>query len=245
LRRQLDALKQRMDAVELLQLMKRRYKYEELSQKTKLPVVVLNRYVCGRVLPGAERAKDIIKSLKEGLDIKNELKERIRFDESGYLDNTKILNDILLMKRIAKTVKDAFSEIEINKVITAAVDGIPVAVPIAQEFGCDLLIAKKEREVGVPKFLEETYAPSGFTMSLYIPSEMIRKADNVLIVDDVLRSGETQRALIRLVKKRKTNVAGIFVLISIGKEGIEAIRKEVDSPMKILLELPEPKSVRY
>jgi adenine phosphoribosyltransferase len=233
-----------MDAVELLQLMKRRYKYEELSQKTKLPVVILNRYVCGRVLPGAERAKDIIKLLEGGLDIKNELKERIRF-ESGYLDNTKILNDILLMKRIAKTVKDAFGEIEVNKVITAAVDGIPVAVPIAQEFGCDLLIAKKEREVGVSKFLEETYAPSGFTMSLYIPSEMIRKADNVLIVDDVLRSGETQRALIRLVKKRKAKVAGIFVLISIGKGGIEAMRKEVDSPMKILLELPGPKSVRY
>ncbi|MDI6884128.1 MAG: adenine phosphoribosyltransferase [Hadesarchaea archaeon] len=193
---QLDSIKQRMEAVDLLRLMKAKYKYDELSSKTKLPVVVLNRYIRGRVLPSAKRARWLIKFLGSEFNVKNELRNRIEFDEEGYLDNTRILGDVLFVKKIANMAKGMFGEITVDKVITAAVDGISIAVPIAQEFKSDLVIAKKEREVGVGDLIEETYVPSfsGVVMSLYIPSRAIHKRENILIVDDIIRSGETPSA---------------------------------------------------
>ena len=53
-------------------------------------------------------------------------------------------------------------------------------------------------------------------MSFYIPRGIIRRGDSVLIVDDVIKSGETENAMINLVYKARGEVAGIYALIAIG-----------------------------
>jgi adenine phosphoribosyltransferase len=121
--------------------------------------------------------------------------------------------------------------------MTAAVDGIPMATLVANILNVDLVIAKKEKEVGVENFLEEVYIPkdSAVMMSFYIPKKAIKRGDSVLIVDDVIRSGETQRALINLVEKAKAEVAGIFSIIVVGDEWRKKV--ELDCPFETILEL--------
>ncbi len=213
--------------------------YEELSKVTNLPITVLNRYIRGHVLPSIERAHKLNKLLSKRIKLEELVKERLKFDERGYFDNTKLLGDTGLLRLIARTVASNFHG-GYTKVMTAAADGIPIATHIANEFGIDLVIAKKMREVGVRRFIEETFVPSysGVLTSLYIPDGSISSSDKVLIVDDVVRSGETQRAMIDLVKKAGGMVEGVFILVGVG----DAWKNEVKLPegkIEVLLKLPD------
>jgi len=112
--------------------------------------------------------------------------------------------------------------------------------------GVNLVIAKNTKEVGVPSFLEETYIlnNSGVTMTLYIPKDSIRRRDSVLIVDDMIKSGDTQAALINLVHKAKAEVCGLFSLIAIGDQWKERMNIPKNAHVEIILRLNESTSRR-
>ena len=219
-----ESMKLRIRSIEYLKMLKRDHTYAELSRMLQLPTTVLNRYIMGRVLPNEERAKEFIADFKKRYNVENEIRKRIKYDKQGYFDNSTILYDTLLLREIAEQVAERFFKAE--KVLTSETDGIPVACSIAARLGVDAVYARKKREVGVTHYIEETYVPSssGTLMSLYLPRGAIQKNEKVLIVDDVLRSGETQRALIHLAEKSGAFIYGIFVLISIGNT--ELIGKE-------------------
>jgi adenine phosphoribosyltransferase len=102
-----------------------------------------------------------------------------------------------------------------------------------------LVIAKKDKEIGVKAFIEETFIPSGLAIifSLYIPRCIIRRGDSVLIVDDVIKSGDTQRALINLVHKSRAEVAGIYALIAIGDLWKDKLSEPSSFPVEVLLKI--------
>lgn len=230
-----EDLKFRLMTSELLRSAKRRYTYRELSTKTGLPVTVLSRYAKGHVLPNTERARQLWKILRRlvGLDV--ELNRRIKFNEEGYFDNTWIIGDFSILKQAANHALAKFAGRRVTTVLTAAVDGIPLATMVANSLGINLLIAKKSKEAGISAFLEETYVlrDSGVTMTLYLPKGALKRRDSVLIVDDVMRTGETQAALINLIRQAKAEVSGIFSLIAIGDEW----QKRIDLPDKSQVEV--------
>jgi len=225
----LHDLKFRLMTIELLRTAKKSYTYRDLSSRTNLPVTVLSRYVKGHVLPSTKRAKNIWSVLENIVNLAQELQRRIKFDDLGYFDNTTIVTDIALLSQAAQSAMSRFAGKRITKILTAAVDGIPLATEVASALGVDLIIAKKTKEVGVQQFVEETLIPenSAVVMSLYIPKGVIKRRDSVLIVDDIIRSGETERALVNLVLKSKADVAGVYALVAIGdkwKQAIEPLR---------------------
>ena len=237
-----EDLKFRLMTIELLRTAKKRYTYRELSTKTGLPVTVLSRYAKGHVLPNMERAQQIWKILGKLVGLEEELRRRIQFNEKGFFDNTWIIGDFNVLRQASNRALAKFAGKRVTKVLTAAVDGIPLATMVANALGINLVIAKRSKEVGVPAFFEETYVlgSSGVTMTLYIPRGALRRRDSVLIVDDVIESGETQAALISLVEKAKAEVSGVYSLIAIGNKWKRAINLPKDSPVEVVLQL-EPK----
>ena len=215
-----ESMKLRIYSVECLKMMKRNHTYAELSQMLDLPITVLNRYIMGKVLPNEERARMFVSEFRTRYSLKEEIKKRIKCDTEGYFDNSPILCDTLLLREIAEQVAEHFPQTE--KVLTSETDGIPVACAIAARFGVDAVYARKNKEVGITDYIEETYIPSssGNLMSLYLPKNVIQKNEKVLIADDVLRSGETQKALIKLAEKSGAFIYGLFVIISIGDAGL-------------------------
>lgn len=239
----LSDLKFRMMTIELLKTAKKQYTYRELSNKTKLPVTVLSRYVKGHVLPSSSRARELWKILEKIVGLEEELRRRIKFNEMGYFNNTSIISDIALLQQASQYVFSRFAGRRITKVLTAAVDGIPLATIISEALGVDLVIAKNSKEIGVRNFYEESYIPgnSALIMSLYMPRGLIRRSDSVLIVDDVVKTGETHRALVSLVAKSRAEVAGIFVLIAIGNVWKEKLRDIDHFPVEVVLTVKSTK----
>jgi len=178
--------------------------------------------------------------------LKTEICKRIRFNDEGYFDNTLIAGDVNLLRQTANHALAEFAGKRITKILTAAVDGIPLATMTASSLGVNLVIAKCSKEVGVPSFLEETYVlgSSGVTRTLYVPKDAIKRGDSILVVDDIIRSGDTQDALINLVNKARAELAGIFALITIGDTWQKTMNIPKDCPVEVLTKLELPKRAK-
>jgi len=232
-----DKLKQKMFAIEILQILKQTRTYEELSKIFGLPVPVLSRYINGHVLPNQKKTKAIIREFKKKF-LTEEMKKIIKLDEAGHFDHTKILFNSVLLKHIAKIAVEEFNFVKVDKIVTAATDGIPIGVFVGNELSVNTVYAKKEKDVGVKEFIEERVVieRSGISFSLYVPSNSIRKGENILIVDDAIRSGRTPQALVKIIEKSGANVVGIFSMISIG-EGVKKLQNEYAFPIKCFLKI--------
>jgi adenine/guanine phosphoribosyltransferase-like PRPP-binding protein len=237
-----EDLKLRLMTIELLRTAKKQYTYRKLSEKTGLPVTVLSRYAKGHVLPNAARARQLWRTLTKMVGLEVELHRRIVFNTDGYFDNTKIIGDYNILRQAAHHALASFAGKRVTKVLTAAVDGIPLATMIASNMGINLVIAKWGKEVGVPSFLEETYvlSGSGVTVTFYVPKDAIRKRDSVLIVDDMIKTGETQAALVNIVRKAKAEVSGVFSLIAVGDDWQKHLNLPKDCPVEIVARVKLP-----
>jgi len=234
-----EDLKFRLVTVELLRTAKKRYTYRQLSEETNLPVTVLSRYAKGHVLPNSERARELWTTLSKMVGLGTELHRRIKFNSDGYFDNTSIVGDINILRQAANYALAKFAGRRVTKVLTAAVDGVPLATMVANCLGVDLVVAKPNKEVGVPSFLEETYVlnNSGVTMTLYMPKGRIKRRDSVLVVDDTIKSGDTQAALVELVYKARAELSGVFSMIAMGNAWDKKLGLPGNCPVEILLRL--------
>jgi len=234
-----ENLKLRLTTIELLRTAKKQYTYRDLSSKTGLPVTVLSRYAKGHVLPNTERARLLWKTLTKMVGLQVELRRRIQFNEEGYFNNTEIIGDYNILRQAAHHAMAVFAGKRVTKVLTAAVDGIPLSTMVANSLGVNVVIAKLNKEVGVPAFLEETFVlkDSGVTQTFYVPRDVLKKRDSVLIVDDMIKTGETQAALVSIVHKAKAEVSGIYSLIAVGDAWQKKLTLPKDCPVEVVTKL--------
>lgn len=235
----LEKVKIQLLAVERLRALKKLYSYRELAKRLNVPETVLCRYVRGNLLPGYDSAVNLLRLMSKmgGLDLL--IRSHIRKDEAGYLDLTSLIGDPYMLKVAADEAYISFGNRGVTKVLTAAVNGIPLATMVSYVFGVPLVIAKRTKDVGVKKFIEETFIPLGSPMqeTFYIPKDAISKEDRVLIVDDLARSGRTLRALVNMVKKTESEIAGIFIMLAIGEEWLLRLEDIPKERIKVLAKI--------
>ncbi|ARS90689.1 phosphoribosyltransferase family protein [Natrarchaeobaculum aegyptiacum] len=222
-------------AVDVLRMRKETRTYDELAAETGLPAGDLNRYVNGHVLPGTDRAREIVEDLGRSA-LTDELEARIRVDEEGYVDTTGTVFDQPLLDLAAPVVANAFDFERPDVVLTAATDGITVAAALASYYGTRCVFAKKRKETAVEEFIEaRERLESGIQLTYYLPTSAIDPGSTVLVVDDLIRSGETQELLLDIVEAADAEVGGVFALISAGDDGIERARDRTNAPVGALV----------
>lgn len=223
----LDSLKFRLGVLEYLAAIKREHSYLELEPILGMKPSVLSRYVKGRVIPTEARAKAILATLAKAYPLERVFLDNIT-SEAGMIDNSRLVGNTPVLKMAAIQAAAVFLEKGVDKVLTMASDGIPYATLVADALGTRLAIAKKEREKGVRRFVnsEVPVGDSGFVVSAYLPADMLKKGENCLIVDDIVRSGETQQALTLLAKKAGCRIAGYSFLIAISERWRDFLSEE-------------------
>jgi adenine phosphoribosyltransferase len=222
-------------AVTVLRTLKRTRTYDELAAETGLAANDLNRYVNGHVLPGADRAREIVEGVGHEL-VTTELERRIRTDSEGYVDNTRVLSDPGLLALVPPVARETLGFEAPEVVLTAATDGITLATGMAEQFGARVAYAKKSRETAVESFLEaRRRLDSGIELAYYLPAETLASGTRVLVVDDLIRSGETQELLLDIAAQAGARVCGVFALFAAGEEGLDRVRDRVDAPVGALV----------
>jgi len=235
----LTTLKSREYAVELLALLKKKYGYRKLSQLLGLPAPVISRYVNGRVLPSFSRSEKIISLFKEHV-LTQLVSSALTKLNNGVYDVNNLITDTTVQRLIARVVFNEFSYVNVQKILTVATNGIPIAVHVANEFNTHLVIAKKSREVSSEDYVEHKIVRAPTLVEyLYIPKRALKRGEHVLIVDDIVRTGATIYSLAGIAEKAGTRVVGVFVVASVG-ESVENLRERlgVSYPIKSLINLP-------
>lgn len=238
-------LRYRMMITDLLRVASESQTYQELSKHLGLSPPILSRYMRGHVLPSFERAQELYEKLMEITNIKEALKRRITFDEDGYIDNTPLVSEMTWLKIASNYALEKFAGSRVTKVLTSAVDGVPVATLVANLLEVNLVVAKERKEVGISEYIEGTYVLRGSALkrTLYVPKASLRKKDSILIIDDVIRTGEKLRCLIDMVEEQKAEVAGIYIIVAIGDEWRESLKGEMAQyPFEVFLELKKPQN---
>jgi adenine phosphoribosyltransferase len=223
-----------LQAVAVLRMLKETRTYDELADLTDLPAGDLNRYVNGHVLPGVERARQVVEGVgREALA--TELEARVTFDDEGYVDNSGVVFDQSFLDLVAPVAANAFGFERPEVVLTAATDGITLGAAMASYFDARLAYAKKSKETAVEEFIESRQRlASGIELTYYLPAAALSPKQSVLVVDDLIRSGETQELLLDIAAQADAEVVGVFTLIAAGDEGMAAARDLTDAPIAAL-----------
>lgn len=239
-------VKSRISSVELLSTLKKNYSYKELSAILGLSAPILSRYVRGHVLPSPSRSDKFVAVFREKL-LKKMVTDNIRTTGDGVFDLTRVVLDVGLLKQIAKVVYSEFGPSHVQRVLTMEVDGVPLAVEIADEFNVGVAIAKTERDLAAEEFYEQrlVYSPDSVRY-LYLPKSSLKKGEHVLIVDDLIRSGVTLDALVRLAERARARPVGIFTIASM-EQSLSKLkeRMKLNCPIETLVNLEPPKKQPY
>jgi adenine/guanine phosphoribosyltransferase-like PRPP-binding protein len=217
---------ERYICISALKLVKKNLKYSDLQEVLGISAPVLWRYIAGVVRPTKERASEILRTLIEKGVLRRVITKRLKLVDGDVVNMYSLVysTDILWLASIEAYYH--FKDQQLDVALTTEVDGIPVGLAIASMLDLDLVVAKRRKELGFSEFYEETYLsrdpPS--LVTLYVPRESLKKGSRVLIVDDLLRSGRTLKALINIVKQAKAEVAGIFSLVAVRNEWRDIIK---------------------
>jgi xanthine phosphoribosyltransferase len=146
--------------------------------------------------------------LKEGRNLGN-----------GILKIDSILNhqlDPQLMQGMGKEMALLFAGIHIDRILTAEISGIAPALMTAIELNVPLVYARKKQPITMrgPIYMEA--APShtkGGMVELLVSGEFLKAGENVLIIDDFLATGETLKALGRMVQAADAKLVGVGVVV--------------------------------
>ncbi|MBS3133089.1 hypothetical protein J4470_03085 [Candidatus Woesearchaeota archaeon] len=206
----LEETKIKLLAVDCLQAMKQQKTFRKLSRELSLPAGVLNRYINGYVLPKKDRAEHLINFFIKNYLLK--IIEASKIKGSKYIVTADILSQPFLLNVIAyKAVRELSKKVSI--VLTAAVDGIPLAQATANLLGVKFVYAKLTQEFAFSDhYASKSSGKKPISSPFYLPKSLLRKNDNVLIVDDVIRAGTTFDALTSICSQARASIAGIFAM---------------------------------
>ena len=148
------------------------------------------------------------------------LKETIRnipdFPKPGILfrDITTLLNDKTAFKYAIDELAKKFKGKKIDKVVAVEARGFIFGAAIAHRLGAGFVPVRKKGKLPW-KTNSATYELEYGTDTLQMHNDAINPKDRILIVDDLLATGGTAKAVIDLIKQLKGKVVGIAFLIEL------------------------------
>lgn len=138
--------------------------------------------------------------------------------------------DCGFLAEVGKEFHRLYKDEGINKILTIEASGIAIGAMVAQEFGCPLVFAKKNKTKNIAGDVYTAQVESfthGTTYNIMVSKRFLNPGDKVLIVDDFLAIGNALKGLISLVKESGAELVGCGTVIEKGyQHGGDELRAE-------------------
>jgi adenine phosphoribosyltransferase len=131
-----------------------------------------------------------------------------------FRDITPLLKDPAGFKGLIDLFVDGARELKVDYVVGIEARGYMIGAPLAYALGAGFVPVRKPGKLPGTKFREE-YALEYGTNALEIHDDAVGHGQRVLIVDDLLATGGTIAATLRLLEKLGAEVVGVAVLIEL------------------------------
>ncbi len=148
------------------------------------------------------------------------LKGRIRdvpdFPSPGivFRDITPLLGDPEALRFTVDALADSFAGRRVDKVVGIEARGFILAAPVAYRLGAGFVPVRKPGKLPWRTEAQEYALEYGFD-GLEVHADALLAGDEVLVVDDVIATGGTAEATIRLIERLGGTVAGLAFAVEL------------------------------
>jgi adenine phosphoribosyltransferase len=132
-----------------------------------------------------------------------------------FKDITPLLADAAAFRTAVDGISERFESAGVDRVLGVEARGFIMAAPIAYRFGAGFTPVRKAGKLPWQVEAEE-YALEYGTDLLEIHKDAVAAGDRVLVVDDVLATGGTAAATVRLVERLGGRVVGLGFVLELG-----------------------------
>lgn len=153
-----------------------------------------------------------------------------------FQDITTLLKDAACLKELLDRLYDHYKDKGITKVIGIESRGYILGAALAARLGAGFVMARKPGKLPAP-VISESYAKEYGKDSIEIHTDAISEDDVCLIHDDLLATGGTTAAGLRLVRKfhpRKVYVSFLIDLVDCPRAADYSAGAEVFSVLKVI-----------
>ena len=148
--------------------------------------------------------------------LKNLIRDVPDFPKAGisYKDITTLLKDPAGLMAAIRAMLGPFADDGVELVVGIESRGFILATPMALDLGCGFVPVRKPGKLPAETLRQEYDLEYG-SDAVEIHADAIAPGQKVLLVDDVLATGGTLAAGIRLVEKAGGVIAGLAVVIEL------------------------------
>jgi adenine phosphoribosyltransferase len=147
----------------------------------------------------------------------------------SFRDITPLLGDRKGFARAVDELADRFESVGADRVLGVEARGFIIAAPVAYRMGAGFVPVRKAGKLPWAVVREE-YSLEYGNDKLEIHRDAIHPGERILVIDDVLATGGTAAATVRLVEALGGSVVGVGVLIELedlgGRDRLEGHRVE-------------------
>jgi adenine phosphoribosyltransferase len=149
--------------------------------------------------------------------IRNLIRDIPDFPKEGILfkDITPLLGNSSALSATADLLADPYKNQRVTQVVGMESRGFIFAVPVAERLGAGFVPVRKPGKLPAPTVSEE-YALEYGTDRLEMHQDALTGDDKVLVVDDLLATGGTAEATVRMVQSTGAQVIGVAFVIELG-----------------------------
>ena len=150
----------------------------------------------------------------------NQIKDSIRnisnFPKEGiqFKDITPLLMDSNIYNQVIEILKNRYQSMNIDVIIGIESRGFIFAGPLSLSLNCSFALARKKGKLPY-KTVNADYELEYGKDFLELHKDSINPGDNVLIVDDLLATGGTTKAVIEMVEQLSGNILEVAYLIEL------------------------------
>ena len=172
------------------------------------------------------------------IDLKSVIRDIPDFPKKGivFKDITTLLKDAQAFRQAVEDLCAPYRDNKIDTIVGVESRGFIFGGAMAVALGVGFVPARKPGKLPA-ETLKEEYALEYGTDAVEMHRDAIQEGMRVLVVDDLLATGGTAAATIRLVQNLGGRIVGVAFLIELNF--LKGREKLGDIPMHVLIDFPE------
>lgn len=167
--------------------------------------------------------------------LRKDLEDPSRILPGGYLYMSDLLGDPQIVRNIGFIFATAFSDLDIEVVVTVATKGIPLAYAVASFLNVPVVIARRDPVVTEGSSVSINYVSgsSKKIQTMVLSKRSLKEGAKVCIIDDFMKAGGTVTGMISLLSEFNAKIKAIGVLAEADDEEEERMITDYTSLIKI------------
>jgi len=166
------------------------------------------------------------------MSIKSKIRTIENYPIKGVMfrDITTLLKDPEGLRDSINQLVDRYKDLNIDKIAAIESRGFIIGAPLAYLLNVGLVLIRKPGKLPA-ETIDQDYKLEYGTDRIEVHTDAIEKGDKVLIVDDLIATGGTAEAAVRLVQKMKGDIVECCFIIDLpdigGRERLENMGQKV------------------